>query len=103
MSPALALGIAAWRAAVLAAGPLAEAPPLQVAALIRQGDALIGAVEAALAEAASPLDAPSLDGHPTEVATALRALATASADAVALHDARGLLGRAVLMLRNVRA
>ena len=94
----IASGVIAFQAAVKAARPLRQAPGLQLAALVTQGNALLSAVDDALAAAGGPLDASEPAGHATALVAALNALATSAEDQRTLSDMRGFLGRAVLNL-----
>lgn len=93
----------AFQASVTAATPLEQAPPLQVAALVEQGEALIRAVDAALVAAGAPLGAEEPSGHPTAMIASVLAVVAAGEDHRTLHDMRGFLGRAVLNLAQASA
>ena len=98
---ALAADLAAFQSNVSAAAPLRYAPPLQIAALVAQGAALLSRVDAAIAGAGAALMAPEPSGHPTKMISDLRGVAQASLDQSALSDLRGYLGRAVFNLAQV--
>lgn len=95
---ALTAGLASYQASVAAAKPISQAPALQVAALVRQGNALLVADDAAIEASGQPLDADAPSGHPLAIVQAVDALVEAGTDHRTLHDMRGFVGRAVFNL-----
>jgi hypothetical protein len=94
----LRLRITGFQAAVTAAKPIGQLSPLQLAALVAQGQALVEAIDAALVTIGAPLDAEDPAGHPLTMIAAMRARAVAAQDQAALSDIRGFVARAVLNL-----
>jgi hypothetical protein len=95
---ALSAGLVGFKAAIAAAKPINQAPALQVAALVRQGNALLVAIDAAIEASGTALDADAPSGHPLAIVAAVNALVEAGSDHSTLHDVRGFVGRAVFNL-----
>lgn len=95
---AIPLAVTAYQAAVAANNPVSSATPYQIATLVAQGNLLIAQIDAALAAAGAPLDAPDPTGHPLALIADLQSRLSAASDQVVLSDLRAFVGRAVFNL-----
>lgn len=102
LSAALTGQLQAFDAAARAAQPYKSASPLQLAALVTQGNALLTSLDAALLQTAPTLDAESIPDAPAAMITSVLTALALSDDALTLCDLRGYLGRAVLNLSQAQ-